>query len=183
MKKIIYLNELEVNLGDYIEIGEIIVIVTQELIDSNLNKFKITEKVPEYVKCIKLTRVNSPNGQTAFIEATKEEYDKQELLKEARLKYPIGTIINSLGGCNNYECLQPKECHQIKWSNDYQICGYGVTLYDSNPSPRWAEIIPQKKPLFKDSLGNWVYRGDKLTLVYSDLSKLELIIDSWTPSC
>jgi len=53
MKKIIYLNELEVNLGDSIEIGGMIVIVTQELIDSNPNKFKITEKIPEYVKCIK----------------------------------------------------------------------------------------------------------------------------------
>lgn len=215
MKKIIYLNELEVNLGDYIEIGGMIVIVTQELIDSNPNKFKITEKVPEYVKCIKRvmclpscfkvdeiykiidgfigvngsrsTYWKSPNGQEAFIESTKEEYELQELIKEAESKYPAGTrFYSALPGIAPIKCTSNGRASyqhvvgnhkNIIWghSNNKEKCGW---LYCNGI---WAEILPEKEPLFQDSLGNNIYKLDSLVLVYPNLQTYNITVCNWRP--
>jgi hypothetical protein len=64
--------------------------------------------------------------------------NKKEILKIAKQKYPIGCVIDSLGGCYNYKLDEKMYIeHPIKWSNQ-DICGYGVTLYNNG---KWAKII------------------------------------------
>lgn len=200
MKKIIYLNKLEVNLGDQIEIGGMLIKVTQELIDANPNKFEISEIFPEYCKNDgyfksipkEIFKVNLENGNVIgtnfsychvqFAPSTKEEFDKQELLKEAKKRYPIGTKFIDASEPSStriqtatsdpYFYFLPEEYISVALNG-------GVIYYNG----KWAEIIPQKQPLFKDELENDVYRGDGLRVVNKyDFGVAILNLQEWRPT-
>ena len=86
------------------------------------------------------------NNALAYIKECKEkkEQERQELLAEAKRKYPIGTkfkSINSLGNIHTIEdnCLQ--------WSTyypNYITCGpKGIIIYTKDED-KWAEVLPLK---------------------------------------
>lgn len=80
--------------------------------------------------------------------------NKEELLKEAKIKYPIGTVfkaVNSKNGENGSTYTQNKECYIYNSDNDnnnFFIIG-SANIYSSK-FKKWAEIIstPYKKLKF-----------------------------------
>jgi hypothetical protein len=152
MKKIYYLKESEVIIGDKITLNGMTITLTQQIIDDLPHMFKIKEdSVPEYVKCVKLVNGNSwpkvgeilpvtkpdCNGQQSingvclvggvsnkkcFKPSTKKDY----LLQEVEKYYPIGVRINSIFGCTNYLItgeLLLKYPINVNTDRD-DICGY-----------------------------------------------------------
>jgi hypothetical protein len=79
--------------------------------------------------------------------STKEAYEKQqkefkikELLKEAERRYPVGTIVNSLGGNSKAAITEPT--FTLRGNNPKLIQNHGDCLvYDNG---KWAEIIKPK---------------------------------------
>lgn len=75
--------------------------------------------------------------------------NKKQLLEEAHRLYPPGTIINSLGGCRNYECGKEYK-NSISYNRSIDgITGYGVTLYSKGG---WARVLQAVVPVENYSL-------------------------------
>jgi len=108
-----------------------------------------------------------------FQVSTKKEYEKQQLLEEAKKKYPIGTMV---------KCLMDSEIFEIKNYNcdsaysalehgDIWFNGGDVRVYNNN---KWAEIV---KPLFTTKDGKDIY--DEETYLYACPSEDHNIYFPW----
>jgi hypothetical protein len=95
--------------------------------------------------------------------STKEAYDRQELLKEAKLKYPVGTRYISTYAGKIYTL-----CGIIMFSSDESrvVNPSGGTLYQNG---KWATIL---QPIFKTQDGVDMYEGDKFYGVYQHINTL-----------
>jgi hypothetical protein len=74
-----------------------------------------------------------------------EVIDYEALLKEAKLKYPIGTKFKAIlsdGTCSNTVAIQKQECYLYKSDNKTWIIGSANIM---NPNKQWAEIITESK--------------------------------------
>ena len=154
MKKIYYLQKHEVKLGDIIEYNGIKALVTEELIELNPELFKIEGKK-----------------------------SKQELLDEAKKRYPVGTVYKHL----NSE-YTPKIDFLVADKSDYHfhsagyfqnaIWGsgldkyYGVVYHEG----KWAEILPLK---FTTEDGVSIYGDMKTYLVHSNDDDLQFSHSIW----
>jgi len=206
MKKIYYIEEkttvekTEVHLGETMEWEGLQIILTQEIVDLNPDKFEVIEETRywEFImgntsttftigKIYKLNENKNIEDFSAFTNdkgdsdgwnrrnrshfkpSTKEAYEEQirnELLEEAKKRYPKGTRFKD---CNAY-CTSKKVdiVNTLKinplidkigiYSDPYNIYGAKYVYFDGE----WAEII---KPIFKTEDGVDVYEGD--TVYYS----------------
>lgn len=80
--------------------------------------------------------VNSPTGEEIFELATKEDYDKQELLAEATRRYPVGT---------DYITKHINSLKTVRGDFTYYKSIDGVTDHNGGyvyHNGKWAEIVP-----------------------------------------
>lgn len=107
----------------------------------------------------------SPRNHKHFKPSTKEAFDRQELLEEAKRRYPVGTRFKSAAPWSSSEFYIVKG-DPINWQNTSYPDGVGNTdfgmLYANG---KWAEII---KPIFKTEDGIDVYEGDTIYYVRKD---------------
>ena len=194
MRKIIYLKQ-EVSIGEIIDFEGMKVTVTSELINNNPNLFVVVEDIPEYVELTDsitligleivkkgsiLKRINkqyyfenktycfdynSHNYSTKTKSSTKEAYEKQKLLKEAKKRFPIGTkfkeptdqfIDTGVYVVKDYSCNK----FGIYTINE-GICRY---LYKSSIET-WAEVV---KPIFTTEDGVDIYKDDFVWYTYKN---------------
>lgn len=85
-----------------------------------------------------------------FEPSTKEAYDYQELLKEAKRRYPVGVIVKSL--VLNYKGrIISDDIHE--YSNHSKVWlradGFNALVYEDGI---WAEIIPEEKTYTKSEI-------------------------------
>lgn len=178
MKKIIYKGQVEVFLGNTIQTNNMMVEVTDKLIELNPDLFKVVTKTyitddgieimnPKITKVyvvgkddLELREPNTYTGEAkkylkyfyfrnnalAYIKECKEkkEQERQELLAEAKRKYPIGTKFKSINSLGNIYTIED-DC--LQWSPYYPhyiTCGpKGVIIYTKDED-KWAEILPLK---------------------------------------
>lgn len=175
----IYLiDKKEVKLGDLIQLNGLNFNLTQKIVDTNPNMFQVVEKYVKFIKWDgstytegKIYKVNSDgkvtknydfnnsltleclldNGKVEF--STKEEYDKQEIIAEAKRRYPEGTKFRTLSESNNVVSTKS----YWHYSND-QIWFHGVSsngvVYQNGI---WAEIVT---PVIRSHDGVDLYDGD-----------------------
>ena len=78
------------------------------------------------------------------------EQEKEDLLKEAKRRYPVGTKFKCLHGCNG----GPVETYELDFAPTYTCVRVNSNksigcIYDSTDSQKWATIIPMpKQPYF-----------------------------------
>lgn len=114
------------------------------------------EKTPDYPKKIVLMsntekRITIPlvyNGVyvvdegISFIVSDKKEFDKQELLDEARRYYPVGTVCKTISGSKTFTV----ESELVYSETGSIICPIGgLAVYSKSPYvEKWAEKLPLK---------------------------------------
>lgn len=176
MSKIIYL-KTEVKLGQIIDFKGLKITLTQEIIDDNPTLFEVKENIPEYVECTSWSGKLFKEGQIyptkngkaynndgviacvgKFKPSTKEAYVRQELLKEAKRKYPVGTKIK------NAYCPEVNTDIRTITSEPYFKGGdIYVKVAETNTHINlihngvWAEIV---KPILISEDGVEIYDGD-----------------------
>lgn len=67
--------------------------------------------------------------------------EKEKLIEEAKIRYPIGTKIVSMGGTIN-ACV---DNHKLYWNDDYLRCNGKCALYHDKPGRGWADITQYTK--------------------------------------
>lgn len=61
---------------------------------------------------------------------------KEDIIQQAKEKYPIGTRVNSLGGSENEEVIY----HNFYWDGTFLRVHGDCALYDTH-GKRWAKIV------------------------------------------
>ncbi len=195
-----YYLKQKVSLGDIIDFKGLKVEVTDNLIKSNPELFAVEEeKYPEYVECIysysdnftkgkiytwpnpkddvgkkrNILPNNFKGGVWGFKPSTKEAFDRQELLEEAKRRYPAGTRFKNA----NFRALYGNKKDAVKelvwnsltydgiYSKPYGNDGAGYVYFRGE----WAEVI---KPIFKTEDGIDIYEGDEYYSVCKKTFKL-----------
>lgn len=223
MEKIIFKQNKEVKLGDKIDLDTLkSVEVTQELIDNNPLLFEVEEDTPKYLRCVNPSMweecikhnggvvfdinfkhqyyskpinsfLNYPG--VSFVAATEQEYVNQELLKEAKKRYPIGTRVKCLSDgdvqtIKSHEC--DPTCVQFNYNNSIW---YNSGNCQVHLDGEWAEVIEEKTlDDYRSTLINadgeseynyywWLYKNEPklywakaLSLIAEDLN------EGWIPN-
>ena len=118
---------------------------------------------------IYLWSMQYPKDKEYMKPSTKEAYEKQQeefktkkLLKEAERRYPVGTIVNSLGGNSKAAITEPT--FTLRGNNPKLIQNHCDCLVYNNG--KWVEIIEPKKEVEPWTTGTYVvflkkYGGSK----------------------
>ena len=170
-----YYLKQKVTLGQIIDFNGLKVEVTMNLIKANPELFVVEEElIPEYVECIKQVHSNeypkvgqiikadelgnlvgicmykSITYNNCFKPSTPEAFERQELLEEAKRRYPVGTRFKSVLSKEIYTVNSPSH----RWLNDgIEVDGVPWVYYAGN----WAEILT---PLFQTEDKVDIYDGD-----------------------
>ena len=131
-----------------------------KVISSSENRFTIKDDVSTNTWSVNILQCKS------FKPSTKEAYDRQELLEEAKRRYPVGTKFKLAhdsskqsyvkhanyfwGTSNNIYCAQHSS------GNDFDNFTYNGCIYSEG---KWAEIISEtKSEEWKPQIDDWVVR-------------------------
>jgi hypothetical protein len=105
--------------------------------------------------------------------ATKLDFEFQELLREAKKRYPIGTKVDQKKAYNNFGGIYTVMDHNDERSGIHEgminIALGGIGLYSSKYKI-WAEIL---KPVCKDHTGLEIYPGESVYLVHNKTFTVE----------
>jgi len=182
-KKIYFIDKMEVAIGDKVEIGDLTVTLTQEIIDDNPDLFEVKEGLSDtmYVKCVcnkgftdrgfdvgDVIEVKDINDVGMLFVSDKYRYSmngtlwkfepstkKEYLLQEAKKRYPIGTRFIS---AYRPDCTYTVSGDLQWWRDcdtDIVVGVNGASVYSQG---EWAEII---KPVFTTDDGVDVFKGHK----------------------
>ena len=108
------------------------------------------------------TNGSAPENYKYFKPSTPEAFQRQELLEEAKRRYPVGTRFKS---AFNNDCKGEVSTTNFYWWFDTDIVvdvRGGKSVYSKGA---WAEVI---KPIFKSEDGVDIYEGDTIYYVRKD---------------
>ena len=137
---------------------------------SNFTKGKIykikdrtnLEKLGNFIDDQGQTNGSAPENYKYFKPSTPEAFQRQELLEEAKRKYPVGTRFKS---AYSNSCVEIVKNTNFYYHNNSDITAnsiHGITVYHGG---NWAEVI---KPIFKSEDGVDIYEGDTIYYVRKD---------------
>lgn len=164
-----YYLKTKVNLGDIIDFNGLKVEVTMNLIKANTELFVVEEELlPEYWECTNdyvdsedneyitgsiykaynkyinnVIRIGSFSCNEFFKPSTKEAFERQELLEEAKRRYPVGT---------RFKSVLSGKIYTIK-STSYRWIIKGIEVDDAPwvyYDGKWAEILTPLKISIKE---------------------------------
>lgn len=69
------------------------------------------------------------------------EKESETIIAEAMKRYPVGTIINSTGGCDNQEVTN----HEFYWDGDQLRSDANCAVYNKGYN-KWAVITKHVEP-------------------------------------
>lgn len=162
----------ELEIGQWFMYGEYCTLLTIDLVKSAPNTFKVVEsKYPKYIKSNGILKsipkdviyMTDEYGRISFSNfmyttshfdvCTELEYQQQELAREAKKRYPIGTI---------YIDIETGGTHRIETGSFRTDAGEGSQFSESgkgylNKCGVWAKII---KPMLTTTDGVDIYEGD-----------------------
>lgn len=129
---------------------------------NNLSKFKNSISKDDFKKTL------LRNIELGYFEiCKKDDYEYQELLREAKRKYPIGTRVDQRKAYNGsggiYTILNHNDDRSNLHDGIINITLGGTGLYNSKYKI-WAEVL---KPVCKDYIGLEVYPGESVYLVHN----------------
>lgn len=112
---------------------------------------------------------NMNKGNTCFVPTSKNEYDRQELLEEAKLKYPIGTVCKPICGQKLFTIASELVYSEssgcvICPKNDLAVCSQWLDVTN------WAKIMPYK---FTSEDGVRIYESMKTYAVHDSDTEVE----------